>query len=322
MSPCQPGVEGYSAMKSREVLEMEDMAAINTHYPSGDTYYGPSSSSRMDYICMPVGMLHNVGSCNVLHRLGKSMQMISPRDMRDHMPLMVEADMMLDSGSEVLEQHVMARIRWNHDALAAGFKNKYQKREFLSELEETVAPYGADWHEMLGSPTPDAAWRRLHDDIKELATRRFTKPVQKSEQYQRDTQTRLRLIGERAVARENNDGPLESGMELCRAPRACRRERRRVDRERKDRLLEQLWEAWRVRDFSVVWRCARALSGNNIGPKKRFYNEVRGSNPTKQEWSEFLEKEGRDGGLKAREIDFELELDKGETRHHRSKHGR
>ena len=175
---------------------------------------------------------------------------------------------------------------------------------------------------MLGSPTPDAAWRMLHDDIKELATMHFTKPVQKSEQYQRDMQTRLRLIGERAVARESNDGSLESGMELCRASRACRRERRRVDRERKDRLLEQLWEAWRVRDFSVVWRCARALSGNNIGPKKRFYNEVRGSNPTKQEWSEFLEKEGRDGGLKAREIDFELELDKGETRHHRSQHGR
>ena len=96
---CQPGVEGYSAMKFREVLEMEDMAAINTHYPSGDTYYGPSSSSRIDFICMPVGMLHKVETCKVLHRRGKSLQMISSRDLRDHIPLLVEADLLLDFSS-------------------------------------------------------------------------------------------------------------------------------------------------------------------------------------------------------------------------------
>ena len=134
--------------------------------------------------------------------------------------------------------------------------------------------YGEDWREALASPTPDIARRRLHADIKELASEHFARPIQKSEQYKRDMETRKRLIREPAIASEKNDGTLEGGMDLCRASRACRREKRSLERERKDRLLEQLWEAWRVRDFAVVWRCARAMSGNNIGPKRRFYNEA------------------------------------------------
>eukprot|EP00959_Pyramimonas_sp_CCMP1952_P295833 6188037-Pyramimonas_sp.AAC.1 len=60
----------------RELLERHHMFAANTRSRVEMTFFGNHSSSRIDYVCLPRGLLDQVTHCNPLRKLGAKFQPI------------------------------------------------------------------------------------------------------------------------------------------------------------------------------------------------------------------------------------------------------
>ena len=65
-----------------------------------------------------------------------------------------------------------------------------------------------------------------------------------------------------------------------------------------------LSSAWRKRQLVQVHRIARSMAYTQKGPKKRYYNTLPSTRPTKDEWLKNVSLPGTDGGLAAYEICF------------------
>eukprot|EP00974_Lingulodinium_polyedra_P007072 670486-Lingulodinium_polyedra.AAC.1 len=85
---------------------------------------------------------------------------------------------------------------------------------------------------------------------------------------------RMRLLKEHANAklRLGIEEIEEARLTVCRASRALRAHRRRLDRENTEAFGKQLVHSWHTRNFAQHWRIARALARRCRGPKKRRYN--------------------------------------------------
>jgi len=62
-------VETYAANAFHTILAKHRLAAVNTIIGRAEhTYVGASSTSLIDYICMPADCLERIKSCQLLHR--------------------------------------------------------------------------------------------------------------------------------------------------------------------------------------------------------------------------------------------------------------
>ena len=94
----QPEVGSIASTKFVELLEATGMAAINTFYPAGHTFFSATSParSRISYVCAPAEVLAaRVHSCKVLHKEGKKLQLIKKTQPADHFPLAVRLHLKL-----------------------------------------------------------------------------------------------------------------------------------------------------------------------------------------------------------------------------------
>jgi len=69
-------------------------------------------------------------------------------------------------------------------------------------------------------------------------------------------------------------------------------------KEREETRAVELEEALAVGSFAEAWRAARAMSLKPLGPKRRRYDSV-AFLPSKQEWTEAMQKSGPEGGCAA-----------------------
>ena len=70
-------------------------------------------------------------------------------------------------------------------------------------------------------------------------------------------------------------------------------------------LSLEIEAACKSNNYSLAWKISRQLSARFIGKQKRMFRILRTSRPLSHEWSQFLAQEGRDGGMKTVEVDFD-----------------
>ena len=76
-----------------------------------------------------------------------------------------------------------------------------------------------------------------------------------------------------------------------------------VKKQRED----ELWEAWRARQFALTWKMSRIVAQTGWSAKRRRWARAR-VNRTKQQWIQELEKTGGEGGMLGIEIEYEDEM--------------
>ena len=294
-----PGREGVAAKIFRDILGRYDMCAYNTFHPVGDTYYGPKGSSRIDFVCGPCGLFPHINSINLMRRAGRRMQLIPSPYARDHVPIHVDMQIVVCSNGEVAKAD-----RWDYDSLALALRSGVGRPKFLEEMEAELRDMEG-WAESVDSQHPDEAWDRFVGTIKRVAHKHFGPGGGKyGEVYEQHKAARITALRERGRLREEMaDVPLaglsEVAADLARHSRMCRSMRDKHQRDMLAIRVEELWEAWRKREFAIVWKAARALAQNSSGPKKRFYNVATLSSPSIEEWEEYLSRPAVEGGMQA-----------------------
>ena len=73
----------------------------------------------------------------------------------------------------------------------------------------------------------------------------------------------------------------------------------------KERLTQELREAWQIRDLALVHRLVRRLAGTSTGKGKRFYNTINSVRPSKEEWETSCTRPGGLGGFAGLTVDTE-----------------
>ncbi len=73
-------------------------------------------------------------------------------------------------------------------------------------------------------------------------------------------------------------------------------------------LLRELGVALRCNRSSEVWTLSRRLARNSRGPRNRVHYRPHTKQPLSDEWLQYLQAPGSQGGCEAKEIDFEHEI--------------
>ena len=92
--------------------------------------------------------------------------------------------------------------------------------------------------------------------------------------------------------------------------RRCRIAKLTHDKEFRKKLIAEIWEAKRKKDFASVWRLLHLLAQQHRGPRKRIYNLPDPCKPSRYDWEKFVRLPACAGGLGAEtfyDLDQELE---------------
>ena len=89
VGPHNAEQQNSSGDRFRDFLHKHYLAATNTFYNAGPTYYGiiAGYTSRVDYIRLPQALLPQISKCCVWHGSGDSLQLVAGPGKRDHRPL-------------------------------------------------------------------------------------------------------------------------------------------------------------------------------------------------------------------------------------------
>ena len=311
------------------LLSSQFLAAVNSFYDVGSTYYGPPPrrhSTRIDYICVPCSALSRVSRCHVQYGPGDRLQLICDLGRRDHFPLQIEIDVALrydgnGGGSQT---------RWDtnkmvHDALHGS--NREQLFQVVDRELSKILPMV-----QCSLPNPDVLWDAVSKSIRTAAGEVYVTGTKKMRERPADTtsaiedmlqaksdmvQFRPLLLGNRAV---QWDG--ESTLCLQQALHDLfwgwkkiskfHSLRKQVDKftkrdalHTKTQLVSEFHYAWSVRDMHQVWTLSRVLSGRKLGPKRRRYDAARSVRPGVRDWVKHLQLVGPEGGCSATEVKWE-----------------
>eukprot|EP00929_Paragymnodinium_shiwhaense_P030476 TRINITY_DN17270_c0_g1_i1.p1 TRINITY_DN17270_c0_g1~~TRINITY_DN17270_c0_g1_i1.p1 ORF type:complete len:373 (-),score=98.15 TRINITY_DN17270_c0_g1_i1:437-1555(-) len=132
---AEPDYETPPGLRFRLLLQKHHLAAINTFYSAGCTYYNGRTSSRIDYVVGPISLLqHNrVDACEVLLEANKYVQAKPSRFPRDHVPLQVKLRLAL---AYEKAQPRADSLWWDRDALLLACQGKGSHDVFQAELVE------------------------------------------------------------------------------------------------------------------------------------------------------------------------------------------
>ena len=110
----------------------------------GPTWFGnEGQASLIDYVWAPAALL--LRCSGPLRRLAAELQLISTRQLRDHVPLGLEFDYVQLAGQPASGE----REAWNADALMEGVRVGTKRSEFLAALEDRVGAEEARWTPLL-----------------------------------------------------------------------------------------------------------------------------------------------------------------------------
>jgi hypothetical protein len=91
-------VEGYAAGKFRAVLEKHDLVALNTIDRYQPTYFPAQEHgqpSRIDFLAAPRAFVQTMKHCHTAAELGRNLQLIPDRQPRDHRPIVMRCEYLL-----------------------------------------------------------------------------------------------------------------------------------------------------------------------------------------------------------------------------------
>lgn len=234
--------------------------------------------------------------CSPLRHEAARLQIATAARPVDHLPIACRFDARFD----FCRQKRADGSRWDIDQLMRYVVHGDRRAPFLRSLCERID--AQDWQ--AEDIDVDEHWRRMGVVLAEAGQEHFS-PAGCSEQAQETTDmisTRARLLQQRSRVRHRL---VQGGrgaerlvtLQLRIVGKRLRTLRRNEQTQRKRQLEQEMWDAWRSRDFSGVWRLARRLAGTRARPGRRFYGVARRYRCTMAEWRGFLSKPGREGGL-------------------------
>ena len=124
---------------------------------------------------------------------------------------------------------------------------------------------------------PDKIFMEVNKAVIEVAEKFFAKgKAKENENVAAIRKRRMDLLKARRDMREElgrcEEGEFEETCELLKeATKKCRRKRREEMEKTNEKLLEELWIAWRRRRLAEVHRLAGMICGSKYGPKNRHF---------------------------------------------------
>ena len=187
--------EHAAGKRLREIMEKHHMRATSAEM-GGPTWFGNErQSSLIDYVWAPAALL--LRCSGPLRRLAAELQLISTRQLRDHVPLGLEFDYVQLAGQPASGE----REAWNADALMEGVRVGTKRSEFLAALEDRVGAEEARWTPLLQLHYPDL----LDDYLNEILVETGNVSSRKNRWTPRITQT-WRRSGESFLRRGLRQG--------------------------------------------------------------------------------------------------------------------
>ena len=155
----------------REMLHRHSLGCTGTYYNVGPTYFGHDSSSRIDWLFVPDGLLHAVRHQSVLQKLGRQIQKLNSAKHRDHCPVYHEISFAFPVGAERQVGTV-----WDRDRMMDMVMGKVNREGFLLTVEEHMSEIeDAVGHSLIMDKDTDAAWDLINGVIKTAASKHFGK---------------------------------------------------------------------------------------------------------------------------------------------------
>ena len=146
--------EHAAGKRLREIMEKHHMRATSAEM-GGPTWFGSEGqSSLIDYVWAPTAL--PLRCSGPLRRLAAELQLISTRQLRDHVPLGLEFDYVQLAGQPASGE----REAWNADALMEGVRVGTKRSEFLAALEDRVGAEERDGLRCL-SCTTQTCWTTI-----------------------------------------------------------------------------------------------------------------------------------------------------------------
>ena len=275
--------EHAAGKRLREIMEKHHMRATSAEM-GGPTWFGSErQSSLIDYVWAPAAL--PLRCSGPLRRLAAELQLISTRQLRDHVPLGLEFDYVQLAGQPASGE----REAWNADALMEGVRVGTKRSEFLAALEDRVGAEEARWTPLLELHYPDLLDDYLNEILVETGQRFFKKEPMDAPDYSDLAAKRRELLVQRLEARKSigedrllGQEGVESAGELQQRVRTAKEQlastsailkaiRLRLRRRRQSFYEEELRLAWKRRDLAATFRWSRLLCRRRWGAKKRDF---------------------------------------------------
>ena len=307
--------EHAAGKRLREIMEKHHMRATSAEM-GGPTWFGnEGQASLIDYVWAPAAL--PLRCSGPLRRLAAELQLISTRQLRDHVPLGLEFDYVQLAGQPASGE----REAWNADALMEGVRVGTKRSEFLAALEDRVGAEEARWTPLLELHYPDLLDDYLNEILVETGQRFFKKEPMDAPDYSDLAAKRRELLVQRLEARKSigedrllGQEGVESAEELQQRVRTAKEQlastsailkaiRLRLRRRRQSFYEEELRLAWKRRDLAATFRWSRLLGGRRWGAKKRDYRAMSAALPLKKAWKDEWTKPGAEGGMGAVELE-------------------
>ena len=127
------------------------------------------------------------------------------------------------------------------------------------------------------------------DTVRDAAEKVYEKGEEAPDEYATLRKERMQLLRRRATLRTTQrDKPSAEvaaiGSALAVVSRQLRLMRKAAATQKTERLIEELWQSWRTRDFSNVHKLRRELAGTERGLKKRCYRVPVARGPSARDW--------------------------------------
>eukprot|EP00959_Pyramimonas_sp_CCMP1952_P078908 1649436-Pyramimonas_sp.AAC.1 len=267
----------------------------------------------LDHIGIPLVWCDVVLCASPIHQIGRRLQVIPCKDPRDHLPVLIKIDIQRWGGQQVRSNGTpdgvdREEVKWDRDKMMQGVRGGRVREDFVRDVERELEEV---WQAVQSDmPKPDDLMLQLDYVLRRVGTRHFQQArVRHSPSSQSSLcSQRLALLAERRRLR-NELGDSEDFERCCERLREltkqCKSLYRRRRTARNDQLVQELWDAWRARDLSLVHRLSLRIAGSRFGRAKRDLHKLDGALPTPAQWMEVWEQEGGDGGMQAVQGDWE-----------------
>ena len=163
--------------------------------------------------------------------------------------------------------------------------------------------------------TPDDFFQRLDEIIIEVAGRFFSRGSTPEDlHYKTLKDKRMDILHRRRAHRAemvdpNSDEQCQQlHQELHEMSKECKKARATIETHRKQRIMDELWDAWKARRFAECHRLLRRLAGSKYGNAKRNFATLQSAKPTAAAWIDAWSKPGAEGGMLATRVSWEAIL--------------
>ncbi|CAK0822016.1 unnamed protein product [Prorocentrum cordatum] len=278
------------------LLEMENMAAVDTFHPVGPTYFGTQSQSSPDHIFVPSEAVSSTVRCCALRNAMRDLQAIPDCRPRDHAPLLWQVRYTLQAppgpkGGPVWDKDLVVRLL-RHDGFGA---------EVLGELERRSASHPREWERDTTRADPSHSWEKLVEDVRAAALPELARTA-KHGPLAPHLAARAEALQRRRLARRGCFTE-EQRHQLRTIEKDIKLLKKRLDLEHVEELLTEAETHRYAADYHGVWKLIYAIGARCRGPRQRSFNVPDQYRPSLEEWASTMCSNAREGGFSATVID-------------------